>query len=120
MKIQPTQLTRIMLPSEDGFSFYDIDKIVRCEAQGEITKIYFINSDEPIPVENTINKIEEILSGLFFYRINFNHLINLNYILKYSNNEGRYIVFMDGSRISISENKIYHLIDKLKNIVRTC
>lgn len=113
-------ITRIMLPTEEGFSFYDINKIIRCEGEENITRIYFIDNSKPVLSEIPIGKLEELLSGLLFYRINYNNIINLNHVTKYSNSEGGYVVLIDGSNIAVSQYKINHLIDKLKIIVRSC
>ncbi|MCD4731793.1 MAG: LytTR family transcriptional regulator [Bacteroidales bacterium] len=118
--MQSSQITRIMLPSEDGFSFYDIDKIVRCEKEGNSTKIYFNDCTEPISIEHTIWEIEEMISGSFLYTVNCKNIINLNYIKRYSNNDGGCIVLKDGSRITISQYRLKQLVEKLKEIVRVC
>jgi len=58
-----------------------------------------------------------MLSGLFFYRIDNENLINMNYIVKYLRAGGGYILMKDGSQISIAGNTIHDLIKQLK---QTC
>lgn len=74
---------KIILPLMEGLIINDLDDIVRCESEDNHSMFCFLNN-EKILVSKSLNKFENILSGINFCRIHNKHLVNLKYITKTS------------------------------------
>ena len=72
----------IALSSLDGISIVKLSDIVRLEAQGRYTKIYFSNK-ETILMSKTLKDFEEMLPASDFFRIHDAQIINLSFLKKY-------------------------------------
>ena len=72
----------IALSSLDGISIVKLSNIVRLEAQGRYTKIYFADK-ETILMSKTLKDFEEMLPDSDFFRIHDAQMINLSYLKKY-------------------------------------
>ncbi len=95
---------RIGLTIRDGVRFVEISSIIRCQAEGNYTRIYFTDA-EPMLVSRTLGDFEEQLTGHDFFRINNSHLVRLAFMERYSREDGGYIVMKDGEHITVSKNK---------------
>lgn len=109
---------RIMLPSMEGFSIFEIEEIVRCEADGCYTNIHILNEVKPIVVSNPIGNYEKLFSDLPFCRIHNKHLVNLKHVAKFLKSYGGFVVMEDGTEVKVSERKKAHLFEKMKSIAR--
>jgi len=95
---------KIVLPTSDGIQLVRIEDIVRCESDGNYTTFYFKNNTS-ILISRTLKEYTNLLTESGFYRIHHSHLINMNYIDKYINRDGGYIIMEDGSEVQISRRK---------------
>ncbi len=109
---------RIMLPSMEGFSIYEIENIIRCEADGCYTRIYIKDEEKPILVSNPIGTYERLFTDLPFCRIHSKHFINLKHVTKYLKSYGGFVVMEDGNEVKVSERKKAHLFEKMKSFAR--
>lgn len=85
---------------QHGFSFLPvlINQIVRCEAQGNYTKFYFLDQKEKL-INGNLKSFEEKLRDFGFCRINKSDLINLLHIASFSRKNTNW-------EISLPENHI--------------
>jgi two-component system LytT family response regulator len=97
-------LKKIAIPTSGGFDFISISDIVRCEAMGSYTKIYISNSKNVL-VSKPLKDYENLLPEDIFFRIHNSHLINLNYIKKYSRGSGGSVELDDGSIIEVATRR---------------
>ncbi|MCD4696258.1 MAG: LytTR family transcriptional regulator [Bacteroidales bacterium] len=109
--------SKLMLPSEDGYSFYEIDKIIRCEAKDDQTWFYILNKSKPACVSIPMKKYETTLADTF-YKVQKNHLINLNHVSKYFLDKQGFVLMTDGSRVKVADTRKEKLMSKLKQMVR--
>jgi len=109
---------RIILPTIEGFSVFNIDEIVRCEANNNYT-LFFLNNNKEIVVSRTLSVFEKLLSDLNFCRVHSKHLINLMYVKQYIKGRGGYIMLKDGIHINVSENKKAEFLARLKKTARS-
>lgn len=93
--------SRIVLPATDGLEFYDVQSIVRCEADRAYCRFYLSNG-KTILISKALKEYEELLTGRGFFRIHKSHLVNLSYIKKYVRGKGGYIVLKDGTNLDVS------------------
>jgi two-component system LytT family response regulator len=95
---------RISIPTLDGYSFLEIEDIVRCQADVNYTHIYLLDRQK-ITVSKTLKSFEELLDGHHFFRVHNSHLINLQYVKKYAKGKGGQVTMGDGSTIEVSTRR---------------
>ena len=106
---------KLVVPSEDGYIFLDIENIIRCEAESNYTK-FFLTNNNRIIVSKTLKEYDEILSHNNFFRVHKSHLINMNHIKKYLKGKGGFVVMSDGSEIEVSARKKVEFLEFLSRL----
>jgi two-component system LytT family response regulator len=97
-------LNKIAIPTLEGILFYDVQDIVRLEAESNYTNIYF--SQHPkLMASRTLKEFEEILPPEIFFRPHNSFIINMNYIKRYIRGDGGQIEMKDGSYILVSRRR---------------
>ena len=97
-------LNKIAVPTQEGLLFFDINHIIRLEAQSNYTLIYF--DDQPkMMASRTLKEFEEILPVDTFFRIHNSHIINLLFIKKYIRGDGGQVEMKNGDHILVSRRK---------------
>ena len=107
---------KLILPESHGFNVLEIDDIIRLEAEGCYTKIFFKDGKNKI-ISRTLKDFEETIPKDIFFRIHKSHLINLKHIKDYSNISGNFVTMTDGSKIEISRRKAPEFIQKIKAVL---
>lgn len=106
---------RISLSNQEKISVVDIDQIVRCESDGNNTRV-FLKNGEKIFVTKTLKQYEELLLQHHFLRTHQSHLINTLYIKEYNRSDGGYLLLKDGQHIPVSVRKKKTIMDYLEEI----
>lgn len=96
---------RIAIPTLEGYEILLVAKILRCEANGNYTKIIYDGNTFPIMVSRQLKCLENALLKSGFLRIHHSHLINPLHIKKILKSEGGQVVMEDGTKIRISKNR---------------
>ena len=96
-----SSLEKISLPTNEGYLYMEIKKIVRCEAQGNYTQFYFKDNSK-ILVSKTLKGYENILSDLHFFRINRSQLVNLKCIKMVGRQRNPAVTLDDGTELVLS------------------
>lgn len=104
---------KIILASEDSLTAYEIQDIIRCEAQRNYTLFYFVNQKKLL-VSKTLKEFEFLTTDHNFYRTHHSHLINLNHFLKYIKKDGGYTVMIDDSNVPVSTRNREGFLEKIK------
>lgn len=99
--VQPDRLKKISVPTFEGFEFLEVADIVRCQADINYTTI-FTRNGQKLLVSKTLKSFEELLVDCNFFRVHNSHLINLEYIKKYTKGKGGYVTLKDNSVIEVS------------------
>ena len=105
---------RIAISNSDGVHLVEIDEVVRCEADGNYTKIYTVNN-EVILTSKTLKEYDILLLDFNFERVHNSHLVNMRHIKKYLNKDSGYLQMTDGSQIPVSQRKksyVLSILDK--------
>ncbi len=105
---------KIALPSLDGIEFYEIEEILRCEADRAYCKFYLINGKR-ITVSKSLREFEDLLNECNFFRVHKSNMINLSHIKKYVKGKGGYVVLSDDSHVDVSVRKKEMLMEVLAN-----
>lgn len=93
---------KLTIPTSEGFIFQEISNIIRCQSEGNYTHIFIKNLNQPILVSKTLKFFDELLSSNGFFRIHNSHLINLDYISKYTKGKGGYVTMTDNTKLEVS------------------
>jgi two-component system LytT family response regulator len=107
------ETNRLALPTHQGFEFFNIEELIRCEADRNYTIFYFKNQ-KPITVSRNIKQYEEILSKKGFVRVHASHIINIREMKAYHKGSGGYIVLSDNTKIDISKSRKEEFLLRIK------
>ncbi len=91
-----------LLISNNKTIFVDAKNIIRCEAEGNYTKIFFIEGKTEL-ITKLMKDVEELLHKENFFRVHKSHLINLDYVKALLKSDDA-ITMVDDSAIPLSRN----------------
>jgi two-component system LytT family response regulator len=98
-------LTRIAIPTSEGFELVPADQVVRCEADDNYTYL-FLKNTKRITASRTLKEMEEQLRDFpAFVRVHHSYIVNLNEVVKYVRGEGGYLLMTDGSTVNVSRSR---------------
>jgi two-component system, LytTR family, response regulator len=99
---------KIMLPTMEGFEIVSISTIVHCEAVDNFTRFHFDPDDSrksPLLICRSLKYFEDILRDHRFLRIHRSHLINPEFVIRYSKGKGGSVIMKGNHEIEISPTK---------------
>lgn len=97
-------LNKLAIPTLDGLFFYNINDIVRLEANSNYTNICFVNNSK-IVASKTLKDFEELLPDDIFFRTHHSHIINMNFLKRYIKGDGGQIELQNGDYVEVSRRK---------------
>jgi two-component system LytT family response regulator len=106
---------KLAIPDSSGIMFVRIRNIIRCESDGNYTKIYLIGGKK-ILASKTLGEYENMLEGDGFYRIHRSHLINLSHLKKYNKGDHSFVELSDGTTCDVSRRKKSGFLEALDNM----
>jgi two-component system LytT family response regulator len=109
---------RILLPTTDGLSIFNIADIVRCEADNNYSIVFF-NNKQKILLSKPLQYLDKILNELDFVRIHSKHLINLRYVKNYVNGRKSFVQLSDNSELPISQTQKIDFAEQLKHFAKS-
>lgn len=107
-------LSKVALPTMEGFIFVDAETILRCEADNNYTQVFFKNKDK-ILVSKTLSFFDDLLEDFPFFRNNRNSLINMNCIKKFQKGKKSIITMEDGTELILSDGRKDEFMGIFKN-----
>lgn len=114
--VQKQVVTRkIRIATMQGFILADIDDVIRCEAAGNYTVIFFVNGTE-ITACRSLGEYEDDLRGYGFVRVHNKHVVNINQIVEYNKGGkgGGYIIMKGRKILEVSSRRKADLLSSLK------
>lgn len=106
---------KIVIPSSDGMHIIRVSDIIRCESSSNYTQ-FFLNTGKMLLASKTLKEFDNMLTDYSFERIHKSHLVNMNYVKKYVQSDGGYLIMNDGSQIPVANRKKEHLLTLLKSL----
>ena len=106
------KLEKIVLPTAEGTYIVKIENIIRCLADNNYT-IFYLNDGNNITVSKTLKEYSETLENHNFFRTHQSHLINLEYVERFVNTDGGYLVMKGGDQVVVSRRRKKLLMDTL-------
>jgi two-component system LytT family response regulator len=107
-------IKKVGIATLTGLSMVNVEDIVRCEAGGSYTIIFFANK-KTITACKTLGEYEEELKPYGFVRIHRKHLINVQYITEYNKSKsgGGYVTLAGREVLEVSIRKKHDLLDAI-------
>ncbi len=102
--IHQPQNPRIGLPTADRIEFVELDKIIRCQGEGNYTHFYF-EENRHLLVAKTLVEFEDLLQEYSFIRIHKTHLVNLKHVVAYLKSDGGALQLSNGDLVSVSRRR---------------
>ena len=106
---------KIVVPTSDGMHVLKLSEIVRLESSSNYTTFYLRN-EKSLLASKTLKEFDTMLEGYNFNRVHKSHLVNMNYLKRYVQTDGGYLVLEDGSKIPVANRKKEQLMNTLKNL----
>jgi two-component system, LytTR family, response regulator len=105
---------KIAIPSSEGMVFVSLSDIIRCEASGAYTYLFF-RSGERMLTSTNLGEFEKLLSIAYgFLRIHHSSIINLAEVKMYMKADGGSVLMSDRSVVQIAQRKRAQFLDVMR------
>lgn len=110
-----TDMSKVNLPTLQGFKRINISDIIRCEADSNYTVFYLCDKTK-IVVSRTLQDFEDQFSNHGFFRVHHKHLINLKHMKEYIKGKGGQVIMTDNSVLDVSVRKKTDFLQRIQYI----
>jgi two-component system, LytTR family, response regulator len=107
-------LSKITLHHSKGFRIVELSSIIRLEASGNCTWLFFRDGSKYFDTR-TLGTYEEILPANAFLRVHKSHMISANDIREYQSGSGPLVVLTDSSEVPISRARLSDFLLRFKS-----
>ncbi|EOZ98121.1 response regulator [Indibacter alkaliphilus LW1] len=105
---------RLEIPTPKGLEFVPIQDIIRCEADGNYTKV-FLRDKSKIMVAKTLKEFEKALEKHHFLRPHQSHLVNIEDVKSYHKGKGGFLILSDHTEIEVASRRKEEVLRILKS-----
>ncbi len=99
------KITRVAVPTSEGFELILAEEIIYCEANDNYTHLFLKNKRKLIACR-TLKEVEEQLTDFAsFIRVHHSYMVNLNEVNKYVRGEGGYLIMSDSTTVNVSRSR---------------
>lgn len=105
---------KITIPTSEGINVISISDILRIEADRSYCFIYLTDGDR-ILVSKPLKEIESMLPDNIFFRVHSAYLINMDYVKRYTKEDGGNVILNDGSHIPIARRRKKEFFERLSS-----
>jgi two-component system, LytTR family, response regulator len=109
---QNFEFNKIALSSSEGLEFFQVNEILRCEADRAYC-IFHVADKRKIIVSKSLKEYEDILEEANFFRVHKSNMVNMNHVKKYIRGKGGFVVLSDDSLVSVAIRKKDELMEIL-------
>ena len=102
----------IALATLEGYTFVRCDEIIRCEAKGNYTQLFF-KDNSSLLLTKTLKYFDDLLSERGFFRVHRSNLINLKFVRKFLKGKQCAIEMVDGQQVEVSIRRKEALLKEL-------
>lgn len=107
--------SKVAISHTKGIKLIDINDIMYLEASGNCTVLYFSDGSRYLDTR-TLKIYEGILNPSIFYRIHKSHIVNMNYLKEYLNEDGHFAILKNGKLLSVARNRVSSFVKTLKSL----
>ena len=104
---------KVAISHTKGIKLIEVENIMYLEASGNCTVLYFKDGTRYLDTR-TLKIYEGILNPEMFYRIHKSHIINLEYLKEYINEDGHFAVLKNGKLLPVARNRVSSFVKTLK------
>lgn len=101
---QKYDFSKIALPTSEGIEFFDVNDILRCEAERAYC-CFHLKTGKKVMVSRSLKEYEDILNEANFFRIHKSNMVNVNHVTKYLRGKGGFVQLTDGSLVAVAIRK---------------
>ena len=109
------QSSRIAISHTKGLKIVEDDSITHLDASGNCTTIYFKDGSRYLDTR-TLKIYENILNPDKFCRVHKSHIINLDILKEYVNEDGHFAVLQGDIRVPVARNRVTDFVRMLKGV----
>jgi two-component system LytT family response regulator len=109
------ELERVAIPTEEGFVFVSLEKIVRCGSESNYTRLYLTDGSQ-ILSSRTLGDYEDLLADAGFFRVHHSHMINIGHAVSYRKGKGGSVLMSDGAEIEVSVRRKEGFLERIRRI----
>jgi len=106
---------KVAISHTRGIKLIRIEDIMYLEASGNCTVLYFSDGTRYLDTR-TLKIYEGILNPNVFYRVHKSHIINLDYLKEYLNEDGHFAVLKNGKLLSVARNRVSTFVKTLTSL----
>jgi two-component system, LytTR family, response regulator len=114
-RLKTGTVKRISISSGSVTHFVPVNEIVRAESQSNYSVVYFTNRPKQV-ITKTLKELEEQLGDHHFLRVHHSHLVNLDYVIGYKNQDSGYLVMHGNEIVEISRRKKQEVLQRLNRL----
>lgn len=92
------------MPTTDQIEFIEVNKIIRCQGEGNYSHIYF-EENKHLLVAKTLVEFEDLLQEYSFVRVHKTHLVNFKHVVAYLKNDGGILKLSNGDKVGVSRRR---------------
>jgi two-component system LytT family response regulator len=107
--------SKVAISHTKGIKLIDINDIMYLEASGNCTILYFSDGTRYLDTR-TLKIYEGILNPTIFYRIHKSHIVNMNFLKEYLNEDGHFAILKNGKLLSVARNRVASFVKTLKSL----
>lgn len=107
-------ISRITINHSKGFKIVDPNDFMYLEGDGNYTSIVFVDESRYVDTKS-IGVYENLLDTRHFFRIHKSHIINLNYVKEFLNDEGHFVVMRNNTRLAVSRLRVPQFVELFKS-----
>ena len=111
--LQNKQSNRIAISHTKGLKIVEDNTITHLEASGNCTTIYFKDGSRYLDTR-TLKTYEALLNPIKFCRVHKSHIINLDLLKEYINEDGHFVVLEGNIRVPVARNRVTEFVKMLK------
>jgi two-component system LytT family response regulator len=117
-KIKTALSGKLTLPTANGSEYINIKEVVRIEADGSYSKVFTIDGKMRLVTKN-LKSLETSLDGESFFRCHNSHLINVEYIKKFTPTKDKgFLEMIDESDIPVARSVKTELVELIKKYAK--
>ncbi len=105
----------IALHTADKIHVARLDEILRLEADGNYTQVFF-TSGSKLLLTKTLKEFSDLLESTGFIRAHQSHLVNFAHVREFIKTDGGYLVMADGGKIPVAVRKRAEVVERLEKM----
>ena len=106
---------KIAIKHSRGIRYANEDEIIRCQADGNYSTIFFQDSTNLL-VAKTLKEFDELLPIDTFFRVHQSHIINLHFVKAYHQGRGGDLEMENGDMINVARSRKKDLLNRLGSV----